>query len=103
APRQAALDAARAAAARGRGSRRRLRRDHPGARSGLEPGERGDQAPGVDALPRRRQRFDSRESRSRHMTDAPKATFLPNLVGGVSIWKLARDLNEEKFFDKSLL
>ncbi|HVY47633.1 MAG TPA: hypothetical protein VHB21_17205, partial [Minicystis sp.] len=37
------------------------------------------------------------------MTDAPKVTFLPNLVGGVSIWKLARDLNEEKFFGGRLL
>jgi hypothetical protein len=30
-------------------------------------------------------------------------TWLPNLVGGVSIWKLARDLNEPKFFDGRLL
>ncbi len=31
------------------------------------------------------------------------ATWLPNLVGGVSIWKLAVDLNEPKFFDGRLL
>jgi hypothetical protein len=30
-------------------------------------------------------------------------TWLPNLVGGVSIWKLARDLNEPKFMDGRLL
>jgi len=30
-------------------------------------------------------------------------TWLPNLVGGVSIWKLAPDLNEPKFFDGRLL
>ena len=30
-------------------------------------------------------------------------TWLPNLVGGVSIWKLAVDLNESKFFDGRLL
>lgn len=30
-------------------------------------------------------------------------TWLPNLVGGVSIWKLAVDLNEAKFFDGRLL
>lgn len=35
------------------------------------------------------------------MTD--NATWLPNLVGGVSIWKLAVDLNEPKFFDGRLL
>ncbi|MBX3185663.1 MAG: hypothetical protein KF819_01555 [Labilithrix sp.] len=33
----------------------------------------------------------------------PNATWLPNLVGGVSIWKLAVDLNEAKFFDGRLL
>ena len=33
----------------------------------------------------------------------PHATWLPNLVGGVSIWKLAVDLNEPKFFDGRLL
>jgi len=32
-----------------------------------------------------------------------KSTWLPNLVGGVSIWKLARDLNEPKFMDGRLL
>lgn len=37
------------------------------------------------------------------MNDGPNATWLPNLVGGVSIWKLAVDLNERKFFDGSLL
>jgi hypothetical protein len=37
------------------------------------------------------------------MNDGPNATWLPNLVGGVSIWKLAVDLNEKKFFDGSLL
>jgi len=37
------------------------------------------------------------------MNDGPNATWLPNLVGGVSIWKLAIDLNEPKFFDGSLL
>ncbi|HVJ90559.1 MAG TPA: hypothetical protein VM580_12210, partial [Labilithrix sp.] len=31
------------------------------------------------------------------------STWLPNLVGGTSIWKLAVDLNEAKFFDGSLL
>jgi hypothetical protein len=31
------------------------------------------------------------------------ATWLPNLVGGTSIWKLAVDLNEAKFFDGRLL
>ena len=31
------------------------------------------------------------------------ATWLPNLVGGTSIWKLAVDLNEPKFFDGRLL
>ncbi|MBX3217199.1 MAG: hypothetical protein KF850_34535 [Labilithrix sp.] len=31
------------------------------------------------------------------------ATWLPNLVGGTSIWKLAVDLNEEKFFGGRLL
>ncbi len=30
-------------------------------------------------------------------------TWLPNLVGGTSIWKLAVDLNEPKFFDGRLL
>jgi hypothetical protein len=29
--------------------------------------------------------------------------WLPNLVGGISIWKLARDLNEAQFFDGRLL
>ncbi|WP_394842702.1 hypothetical protein LZC95_37220 [Pendulispora brunnea] len=33
----------------------------------------------------------------------PNTTWLPNLVGGVSIWKLAPDLNEAKFFDGRLL
>ena len=37
------------------------------------------------------------------MNDGPNATWLPNLVGGVSIWKLAVDLNEPKFFDGRLL
>ena len=37
------------------------------------------------------------------MNDGPNATWLPNLVGGVSIWKLAVDLNESKFFDGRLL
>jgi len=37
------------------------------------------------------------------MNDGPNATWLPNLVGGVSIWKLAVDLNEAKFFDGRLL
>jgi hypothetical protein len=37
------------------------------------------------------------------MNDGPNATWLPNLVGGVSIWKLAIDLNEAKFFDGRLL
>jgi hypothetical protein len=32
-----------------------------------------------------------------------EATWLPNLVGGTSIWKLAVDLNETKFFDGRLL
>ena len=32
-----------------------------------------------------------------------EATWLPNLVGGTSIWKLAVDLNEPKFFDGRLL
>jgi hypothetical protein len=32
-----------------------------------------------------------------------KANWLPNLVGGVSIWKLAQDLNQDKFFDGRLL
>ena len=32
-----------------------------------------------------------------------ESTWLPNLVGGVSIWKLAVDLNEPKFFDGRLL
>ncbi len=32
-----------------------------------------------------------------------EATWLPNLVGGTSIWKLAVDLNEAKFFDGRLL
>ena len=36
------------------------------------------------------------------MNDA-NPTWLPNLVGGVSIWKLAVDLNEAKFFDGRLL
>jgi hypothetical protein len=31
------------------------------------------------------------------------ATWLPNLVAGTSIWKLAVDLNEPKFFDGRLL
>ncbi|MBZ0115701.1 MAG: hypothetical protein K8H88_01810, partial [Sandaracinaceae bacterium] len=30
-------------------------------------------------------------------------SWLPNLVGEASIWKLARDLNEEQFFDGRLL
>jgi hypothetical protein len=34
---------------------------------------------------------------------ANEATWLPNLVGGTSIWKLAVDLNEQKFFDGRLL
>ena len=33
----------------------------------------------------------------------PAMSWLPNLVGGVSIWKLARDLNAPKFFDGRLL
>jgi hypothetical protein len=37
------------------------------------------------------------------LNDGPNATWLPNLVGGVSIWKLAVDLNEAKFFDGRLL
>jgi hypothetical protein len=32
-----------------------------------------------------------------------KSTWLPNLVGGVSIWKLGADLNQERFFDGRLL
>lgn len=32
-----------------------------------------------------------------------EATWLPNLVAGTSIWKLAVDLNESKFFDGRLL
>ena len=32
-----------------------------------------------------------------------EATWLPNLVGGTSMWKLAVDLNEAKFFDGRLL
>lgn len=36
------------------------------------------------------------------MTES-NATWLPNLVGGVSIWKLAVDLNEPKFMDGRLL
>src|SRR5512140_1172961 len=35
------------------------------------------------------------------MSDKP--VWLPNLVGGVSIWKLAPDLNEAKFMDGRLL
>ncbi len=35
--------------------------------------------------------------------NADETTWLPNLVGGVSIWKLAPDLNEEKFFGGRLL
>lgn len=40
------------------------------------------------------------------MTDPENRTaspWLPNLVGGISIWKLARDLNEPQFFDGRLL
>jgi hypothetical protein len=33
----------------------------------------------------------------------PTTTWLPNLVGGVSIWKLARDLNAPHMFDGRLL
>jgi hypothetical protein len=33
----------------------------------------------------------------------PLTTWLPNLVGGVSIWKLARDLNAPHLFDGRLL
>lgn len=36
------------------------------------------------------------------MTDETES-WLPNLIGGVSIWKLAPDLNEEQFFDGRLL
>jgi hypothetical protein len=32
-----------------------------------------------------------------------ESTWLPNLVGGTSMWKLAVDLNEAKFFDGRLL
>ena len=32
-----------------------------------------------------------------------KPNWLPNLVGGVSIWKLAQDLNQQRFFDGRLL
>ena len=32
-----------------------------------------------------------------------ESTWLPNLVGGTSMWKLAVDLNESKFFDGRLL
>ena len=35
--------------------------------------------------------------------DNDSASWLPNLVGGVSIWKLAPDLNEEQFFGGRLL
>ncbi|MDB4946504.1 MAG: hypothetical protein JWP97_6038 [Labilithrix sp.] len=37
------------------------------------------------------------------MNDGANATWLPNLVGGVSMWKLAVDLNEPQFFDGRLL
>ena len=37
-----------------------------------------------------------------HVTE-PTTTWLPNLVGGVSIWKLARDLNAPHMFDGRLL
>jgi hypothetical protein len=37
------------------------------------------------------------------MNDGPNATWLPNLVGGVSIWKLAAGLNEARLFDGRLL
>jgi hypothetical protein len=39
------------------------------------------------------------------VTDENRKTspWLPNLVGGTSIWKLARDLNETQFFDGRLL
>ena len=33
----------------------------------------------------------------------PPQSWLPNLVGGVSIWKLASDLNDPKHFDGRLL
>jgi len=36
-------------------------------------------------------------------TKETKETWLPNLVGGVSIWKLAADLNQDRFFDGRLL
>jgi len=34
---------------------------------------------------------------------SPPQSWLPNLVGGVSIWKLASDLNDPKHFDGRLL
>ncbi len=37
------------------------------------------------------------------MTAKETETWLPNLVGGVSIWKLADDLNQARFFDGRLL
>ncbi len=40
---------------------------------------------------------------SSSMNDGPHATWLPNLVGGVSIWKLASELNAPNFFDGRLL
>lgn len=38
----------------------------------------------------------------RYVSKAPQS-WLPNLVGGVSIWKLASDLNDPKHFDGRLL
>jgi len=37
------------------------------------------------------------------VTEKTEESWLPNLVGGVSIWKLAADLNEDKFFGGRLL
>lgn len=37
------------------------------------------------------------------MTDNANATWLPNLIGGVSIWKIANDLNEPHMFGGRLL
>jgi hypothetical protein len=37
------------------------------------------------------------------VSEKTEESWLPNLVGGVSIWKLADDLNEDKFFGGRLL
>src|SRR5262249_15140911 len=103
APRAAPQRRARASALRGDRRNDGLRFGGARARRALGPLERDHQEARHHALPRDEQRHGARQGEGFDMSEGAKATWLPNLVGGVSIWKLARDLNETKFFDGRLL